>query len=98
MRAYGGPQFQVLEKLVTRFADAIQTSKVDIVPRVLIGAGGGQGDGKGLQSGGLLEGLVALILSDRLGLAVAGDDRPRDVTVLRLREELKARVETRSER
>ena len=41
VRAYGGPQFQVAREVMSRFADAIQHSKVDVVPKILIGASAG---------------------------------------------------------
>src|SRR5512134_2510575 len=44
VRAYGGPQFQVTQTVLNRFAEAIQQSGVDIVPRVLIKGNGGEGD------------------------------------------------------
>ncbi len=35
VRAYGGPQFQVTQQVLNRFSEAIQQSKVDVVPQVL---------------------------------------------------------------
>ena len=40
VRAYGGPQFQVTQQVMNRFAEAIQQSGVDVVPRVVVGGGG----------------------------------------------------------
>src|SRR5262245_20251979 len=42
VRAYGGPRFQLTQQVMGRFAEAIEHSGVDVVPRILIG-----GDGKG---------------------------------------------------
>ena len=39
VRAYGGPQFQVTQQVMNRFAEAIQQSGVDVVPRVVVGGG-----------------------------------------------------------
>ena len=36
VRAYGGPQFQVTQQVLNRFAEAIQVSGVDVVPRVAV--------------------------------------------------------------
>ena len=33
VRAYGGPQFQLTQQVMNRFAEAIQQSRVDVVPR-----------------------------------------------------------------
>ena len=42
VRAYGGPQFQVTQQVLNRFSEAIQTSGVDVVPRVVVGGGNGK--------------------------------------------------------
>jgi uncharacterized membrane protein YqiK len=62
VRAYGGPQFQVTQDVMNRFAEAIEKAGVNVVPQVVVG-----GDGKG---GGqsLMEGLLAMLLSDKLGV------------------------------
>jgi uncharacterized membrane protein YqiK len=63
VRAYGGPQFRVTQEVMNRFAEAVQQSGVDIVPRVVI-SGDGQEGGKGSS---LMEGLLAMLLSERMG-------------------------------
>ena len=63
VRAYGGPQFQVTQQVLQRFADAIQQAKVDIVPRVLI-KGNAEGD---TGTGSVIEALMAMLLSEKLG-------------------------------
>src|SRR5512142_3143975 len=55
VRAYGGPQFQVTQTVLNRFADAIQQSGVDVVPRVIVGADGKEGGG----TGSIMEALLA---------------------------------------
>ncbi len=64
VRAYGGPQFQVTQEVLNRFAEAIQQAGVDVVPRIMIG-GGQTGS-----TGSVMEGLLALLLSERLGAGV----------------------------
>ncbi len=64
--AYGGPQFQVTQQVMNRFAEAVQQSRVDVVPRVVIGGAGGTAT-----SSGVMEGLLTLLLSDKLGLEVS---------------------------
>ena len=59
VRAYGGPQFQVTQTVLSRFAEAIQQSGVDVVPRILIGGQDGS-------NGNLMEALMAMLLSERL--------------------------------
>jgi uncharacterized membrane protein YqiK len=61
VRAYGGPQFQVTQQVLNRFSEAVQQSKVDVVPRVVVGANKDSG------SGNIMEGLLTMLLSDRFG-------------------------------
>ncbi len=65
VRAYGGPQFQVTQQVLTRFAEAIQQSGVDVVPRVVVGGNSAEG-GSGASSN-VMEGLLTMLLSDRFG-------------------------------
>ena len=59
VRAYGGPQFQVTQQVLNRFSEAVQQSKVDVVPRVIVGATKDGG------SGNIMEALMTMLLSDR---------------------------------
>jgi uncharacterized membrane protein YqiK len=61
VRAYGGPQFQVTQQVLNRFAEAIQQSGVDVVPRVIVGGDRENG------TGNIMEALLALLLSERFG-------------------------------
>ena len=61
MRAYGGPQLQVTQQVMGRFAEAIEQAKVDVVPRVLVSGGASGG------SSSILETLLAMLMSDKLG-------------------------------
>lgn len=63
VRAYGGPQFQVTQQVMSRFAEAIEHAGIDIVPRVSFGGSGGAGNN-------LMEGLLGTLLSERLGVPV----------------------------
>jgi uncharacterized membrane protein YqiK len=67
VRAYGGPQLQLTQQVLTRFAEAVQQAGVDVVPKIVVtGSGAGQGGVSGAGSS-LFESLLALLLSDRLG-------------------------------
>ena len=69
VRAYGGPQFQLTQQVMARFAEAIEEARVDVVPRILIGGGGaanGADGGAGLGGGNLIQALLAMLLNDRL--------------------------------
>lgn len=73
VRAYGGPQYQVTQQVMNRFAEAIQQARVDVVPRVVIGGGDGrQGGG----TGSLMEGLLAILLSERMGVPLGNQTGP----------------------
>lgn len=65
VRAYGGPKLQVVQEVMSRFAQAISEAKVDVVPRVVVGGNGASGSGAG-QGSSLMEGLLAVLLSDKL--------------------------------
>jgi uncharacterized membrane protein YqiK len=65
VRAYGGPQLQLTQQVLSRFAEAIEQAKVDVVPKIVVG--GGARDGGGAASSSLFESLLAVLLSDRLG-------------------------------
>ncbi|MEZ4865634.1 MAG: SPFH domain-containing protein [Caldilineaceae bacterium] len=89
VRAYGGPQFQVTQQVLNRFAEAIQASGVDVVPRVVIGGSGGA---NGAQPSGsnLMEGLLAMLLSERMGVDVTGMiDAQRSAEVELLRNQIR---------
>ena len=83
VRAYGGPQFQVTQQVLNRFSDAIQQSKVDVVPRIMVSGGGGEG---GSASGSIMEALLTMLLSDRYS-SLAGEasnvDRSPEAEALR---------------
>jgi uncharacterized membrane protein YqiK len=66
VRAYGGPQFQVTQQVLNRFAEAIQQSGVDVVPRVVVGGSNGEG-GSSSTSSNVMEGLLTMLLSERFG-------------------------------
>ncbi len=85
VRAYGGPQYQVTQTVLNRFAEAIQQSGVDVVPRVLISGG----DDKQGGSGNVMEGLLTLLLSERMGVS-ATQDAQRSPEAEALREQIKA--------
>ena len=74
VQAYGGPQFQVTQQVMSRFAEAVQQSKVDVVPRVVVSGSGAEG---GATGSSIMEGLLTLLLSDRLNVQVTGG-QPRE--------------------
>ena len=63
VNAYGGPQFQLIQHVMSRFAEAIEKSGSDVVPKIQMTT-----DGKG--GGSLVENLLALLLSGKLSETV----------------------------
>jgi uncharacterized membrane protein YqiK len=84
VRAYGGPERKLRETVLTRFATAIETAKVDVVPRVLIGNANGNGGG----GGSMLETLLGVMLAERVGNENGADVAPRGAAAEKLRSEL----------
>ena len=64
VRAYGGPKFQVTQNVMKNFTDAIGSSKVDVVPKIVMGGSGTGGSGA---NGSVMETLLALLLEGKLG-------------------------------
>ena len=96
VRAYGGPRYQLTQQVMSRFAEAIQAAGVDIVPKVVIGGRDGRdgGDGAGSPIGGsVLEALLTILLSDKLGVDLVDDtsSTPSAAAAV-VREELKRRL------
>jgi uncharacterized membrane protein YqiK len=80
VRAYGGPQFQVTQQVMNRFAEAIERARVDVVPKIVMG-GGAQPGGAG--GSNLLEALLAMLLSDKLGVKVESGTAPPEMEALK---------------
>ena len=81
VRAYGGPQFQLVQQVMNRFAEAIQASQVDVVPKInMTGQAGG---------GNLIESLLGVLLSDKVGeMAGIAPATPRDPAAQALKDEM----------
>ncbi len=91
VRAYGGPQFQVTQQVLNRFAEAIQSSGVDVVPRVVVGGNNSEG---GSTSSNVMEGLLTMLLSDRFSaLANEASKTPRSPEADALREQIRKDME-----
>ena len=84
VRAYGGPRFQVTQAVLSRFSEAIEKSGVDVVPRVVVGGNNGGNNG----SGNVLETLLSLLLTEKIGESalLADDEKPRSPEVEALRQ------------
>jgi len=60
VEASGGPRYQLARQVAERFAEALETSGVDVVPKVQID-GGAAG-----ASGGVLQALMTLVMAEKL--------------------------------
>jgi len=78
--ASGGAQFQLTRQVIERLAQALETSGVDVVPRVQINTGTDAGAGAG---GGALRALIGMLLSEKgmsiLATPAANDRGPAEV-------------------
>jgi uncharacterized membrane protein YqiK len=93
VRAYGGPQFQVTQQVLNRFAEAIQQSGVDVVPRVVVSGGKGE-EGSSTTSASIMEGLLTMLLSDRFGaLSESSKQAPRSPEAEALRAQIRKDLE-----
>jgi uncharacterized membrane protein YqiK len=85
VRAYGGPQFQVLQQALDRFSAAIEKAGVDIVPKMVINNGANGNGG----SNSAFEGLMAMLLSEKLGVNLSESLPPEtNAEVQRIRQSI----------
>lgn len=63
VNAYGGSQYKIIQDVMNNFAEAIKTSKVDIVPKTVITAGNKEDSGNIPNA---FESLIMLLLSEKL--------------------------------
>ncbi len=91
VRAYGGPQFQVTQQVLNRFSEAIQSSGVDVVPRVVVSGNNGEG---GSSTSNVMEGLLTMLLSDRFSaMANEASKTQRSPEADALREQIRKDME-----
>ena len=67
VEASGGARYQLARQVAERFAEALETSGVDVVPKVSITGAGGEGG----VNGSVLQALMTMLLSDRLEIPVS---------------------------
>lgn len=63
VNAFGGAQFKIAQEIMNNFAEAIKTSKIDIVPKTLITTGSKDGENN---IHNVFENLVMMLLSEKL--------------------------------
>jgi uncharacterized membrane protein YqiK len=62
--ASGGARYQLARQVAERFAEALETSGVDVVPKVQINGSGADGQG----GGSVVQALLTLLMADKLGV------------------------------
>ena len=91
VRAYGGPKFQLTQQVMSRFAQAIEAAKVDVVPKIVLG--GGEGGGAAA-TGNVMEALLAMLLSDKIGAELKGPLPAPSAEADKLRSQLQQTLRT----
>jgi uncharacterized membrane protein YqiK len=94
VHAYGGPQFQLTQQVMSRFAEAIEESRVDVVPKILIGAQAGNGHNG---TGSVLEALLTLLLSEKLGEKLPIKQSSRNPEAAKIRGQIRQKLEASKE-
>jgi uncharacterized membrane protein YqiK len=75
VKAYGGPQYQVVQDVMNKFTTAIEKSRIDIVPKTVISMGGAQGQGSSVNA---FEMLLGLLISEKLGVKFSEESKDED--------------------
>jgi hypothetical protein len=89
VNAYGGAKYQIMQEVMSKFADAIKQGGIDIVPKTVITMGGGQN-----QSGGnALETLITLILSEKLGVELTSN-KPENEKINKIKEKIMESIDS----
>lgn len=73
--ASGGARYQLTRQIAERFAQALETSGVDIVPRISVGGGEGGGAAPG---GPVLQAIMAMIMSEKAEGLIGEPAKPAD--------------------
>jgi uncharacterized membrane protein YqiK len=92
VKAYGGPQYQVVQDVMNKFTSAIEKSKIDIVPKTVISMGSGQGQGQG-SSVNAFEMLLGLLISEKLGVKFDEGSKEEDSRVKSIKDSIMKTIE-----
>jgi len=95
VRAYGGPQLQLIQDVMGKLSTAIETAKIPIVPATYVQmGGGGEGEGDGGSGANAFSLLMTLLATEKLSgtgaPAPADDDQAASVRAIKaaLREQM----------
>lgn len=83
VKAYGGPQYQVVQDVMTKFTSAVEKSQIEIVPRTVVNMGSNEGHNSSVNA---FEMLMSLLVSEKLGVKFDEDGREEDERVKAIKE------------
>ena len=89
VRAYGGPQYQVVQDVMTKFTAAIEKSQIDIVPKTVVNMGG-QEQGSSVNA---FEMLLGLLISEKLGVKLDSANKEENARVQSIKESIMKTIE-----
>lgn len=69
VEASGGARYQLTRQVAERFAQALETSGVDVVPKVSINGAGGEAGGS------VIQGLLTMLMAERFDVSVDAGER-----------------------
>lgn len=90
VKAYGGPQYQVIQDVMTKFTAAVAQAKIDIVPKTVVNMGGGDGQGSSVNA---FEMLMSLLVSEKLGVKFDQGNKVEDARVKGIKESIMKTIE-----
>jgi uncharacterized membrane protein YqiK len=89
VRAYGGPQYQVVQDVMTKFTSAIEKAQVDIVPKTVVSMGG-QEQGSSVNA---FEMLLGLLVSEKLGVKFNSENKEENARVQSIKQSIMKTIE-----
>lgn len=89
VRAYGGPQYQVVQDVMTKFTAAIEKSQIDIVPKTVVNMGG-QEQGSSVNA---FEMLINLLISEKLGVNLNSSNKEESAQVQGIKDSIMKAME-----
>ena len=94
VNAYGGPQYQVVQDVMSKFTDAIKDGSIDIVPKNVVTMGGAGENGGGVNA---MESLLAVLLSEKMGVDFKEGIEESDIAK-QMKEEIYHKLKEESEK
>ncbi len=88
--AYGGPQLQLAQDVMTKLAAAVQAAGIPIVPQTVVNMGGAEGEGAGGAGNNAFGLLLTLLTAEKLGAPVVGAPKSPEHTaqVARMKQQI----------